>query len=111
MIAGVRMRLPVTVWNSTVDTAMAQATRIRPQSFRPRKPSTNSQLPRTFSVMNKTVETTAAPASSVSTMAGEKRIPLTKLLTPPQQQPQEDGAADDSEHGADRDLVWVTDQS
>lgn len=61
MIDGVRIRLFVTVWNNTVETATEYATNIMAASLVPRKDRINDQLPFAPIVMN------AVTASKVST--------------------------------------------
>jgi hypothetical protein len=66
MIEGVRMRLFVTVWNNTVETAIEYATSTMAASLVPRKDRMKDQLPFAPTVMN------AATASRVSTERSER---------------------------------------
>src|SRR5918993_2031769 len=106
MIEGVRMRLWLTVWNSTVDTAMAWATRTMDRIFMPRNGRMKSHRPLAFSVMNSTITAAAMAARIRSTRIGRRSL-LRKALAPLEQKNQEEGAADDSHDGADGNLVGV----
>src|SRR5690606_41666227 len=64
MIDGVRMRLPVTVWNSTLDQAIATPTTAIVAILRDRIASANSQFP---AMPAKAKAATAPRASSAST--------------------------------------------
>src|SRR5690554_1671600 len=70
MIDGVRMRLLVTVWNSTVEEATATPTRLIPITFLLRNSRTKLHGPRAPTVMNSTTAAAAASASTTSTTTG-----------------------------------------
>ncbi|MNL31192.1 hypothetical protein D3C87_1529680 [compost metagenome] len=63
MMAGVRMRLCVTVWNNTDDTATAYATSSIASSLPPRNGITNDHWPLAPKVMNAITQSSAAAAS------------------------------------------------
>src|SRR5690554_624927 len=67
MIDGVRMRLSVTVWNITVETATATPTSVIASSLVPRKGSTKSHEPFAPTVMNATAARSTAAPSPTST--------------------------------------------
>src|SRR5690606_42069784 len=110
MIEGVRMRLAVTVWNSTVEIAMASATSTSASSLRPRKGMMKLQLPLAPSVMKQTTETSAIAARISSTTVGrdQRNLPIVAL---PQEQVEEEAAADDPDDDADRDFIGKADDA
>src|SRR5690606_608767 len=109
MIDGVRMRLLMMVWNITVDRAMAMATKTSPASLTPRNASTNDQLPRAPSVMNKMATSTAIVANTAKTSVIRWLRTSGDTGAAPQQQIQETRTAKHAHGCADGDFVRAND--
>src|SRR5690606_32739855 len=130
MIDGVSMRLSVTVWNITVDTATATPTSIIARSLVPRNGRTKSHEPFAPTVMNAMAASSrptpspimtqrerrstgagASPADDGARSRGRSDLTSSDTGTSPQQEEQERGRADHADDDADRHLVRVTDRA
>src|SRR5690554_1745909 len=134
MIDGVRMRLSVTVWNITVDTATATPTSAIASSLVPRNGSTKSHEPFAPTVMNASAATRRVAPRPMRIQRGRRFVGgggrgvaddggrcvdgsgpgavvvgriSSDTCVPPQQHDEEEGGADDADHHADRHLVRV----
>src|SRR5690606_4251230 len=137
MIAGVRIRLPLTVWKRTVATAIAAPTRASAARRYPRNGRRKLQLPFASIIMKATAERTRRRTSMASRPA---RLPpgasrdagsrgrsgvtsrqaagrgcdctaLAGTARLPEQDGEEERGAEDAEDGADGDLVGILDQA
>src|SRR6185312_9128460 len=122
MIDGVRIRLAVTVWNSTVDTPTAYATSSIDPILIARRGRMYPRLPRRSMVINTTTSTAVRSPSRMIQVRGRTVLTVRRLccvraagrtvsaiLAGPQQQVQENGAADGGDNDAHGDFVGEPD--